>query len=178
MAPEPPSHSESGLNSLTQPMAFDSDSPTMVVDKEPSLSRSNSSVNILDPPPLPAALAGRPKRKDKGKGKEVETPPLRVKEEPKAISLNTSPEPPNNLVRRSEIHSLAELICFRQLNNEDHCSSCRSYGSLVYCDGCPRAFHFWCLDPPLESVDDDGDARWFCSTCVARKVITKRCTYF
>ncbi|KJA27336.1 hypothetical protein HYPSUDRAFT_35195 [Hypholoma sublateritium FD-334 SS-4] len=152
LAPEPPSHLESGLHSLSQPMAFDSDSPTMVVDKEPSLSRSNSSVNLLEPPPLLAAPAGRPKRKDKGKGKEVDSPPLRVKEEPKAISLNNSPEPQNNL-----------------LNNEDHCSSCRSYGSLVYCDGCPRAFHFWCLDPPLESVDDDGDARWFCSTCVARK---------
>ena len=56
-----------------------------------------------------------------------------------------------------------------QLNNEDHCSSCRSYGALVYCDGCPRAFHLWCLDPPMEGVDD-GDARWFCPTCAARKV--------
>lgn len=78
----------------------------MVVDKEPSLSRSNSSVNLLDPPPLLAAPTGRPKRKDKGKGKEVDSPPLRVKEEPKAISLNNSPEPPNNLVRRSEIQPL------------------------------------------------------------------------
>jgi len=24
----------------------------------------------------------------------------------------------------------------------------------------------------MENVDDDGDARWFCSTCVARKVVT------
>lgn len=106
LAPEPLSHLESGLNPLSQPMAFDSDSPTMVVDKEPSLSRSNSSVNLLDPPPLLAAPTGRPKRKDKGKGKEVDSPPLRVKEEPKAISLNNSPEPPNNLVRRSEIQPL------------------------------------------------------------------------
>ncbi|KAH9484194.1 hypothetical protein JR316_0003674 [Psilocybe cubensis] len=141
-----------GTNSIAQPIIIDSDSVNGGLDKEPSLSRSNSSVNLVDPPPPPPpAMRGRPKKKDKGKAKETDTPPLHVKEEPKPFSLLT-PEPPSNL-----------------LNNEDHCSSCRSYGSLVYCDGCPRAFHFWCLDPPMENVDDDGEARWFCSTCVARK---------
>ncbi|KDR81419.1 hypothetical protein GALMADRAFT_60173 [Galerina marginata CBS 339.88] len=147
---EPSVHVDIATSSLSQPIILDSDSVTAPMDKEPSISRSNSSLNLLDPPP-PPSMSGRPKRKDKGKAKEVDTPPLRVKEEPKSFSLLT-PEPPSNL-----------------LNNEDHCSACRSYGSLVYCDGCPRAFHFWCLDPPMENVDDDGDARWFCSTCVARK---------
>jgi hypothetical protein len=56
-----------------------------------------------------------------------------------------------------------------QGNNNDHCSSCRSNGALVYCDGCPRAFHLWCLDPPMESIDE-GDSRWFCPACVIKKV--------
>ncbi|KAF8906018.1 hypothetical protein CPB84DRAFT_1889744 [Gymnopilus junonius] len=138
-----------GTSSLAQPIVMDPNPATPLLDKEPSISRSNSSLNLHDP--LPPNMSGKPKRKDKGKAKETDTPPLRVKEEPKPFSLLT-PDPPSNL-----------------LNNEDHCSACLSYGSLVYCDGCPRAFHFWCLDPPMEDVDDDGDARWFCSTCVARK---------
>lgn len=41
----------------------------------------------------------------------------------------------------------------------------------MYCDGCPRAFHFWCLDPPMEAVDiPEGDMRWFCPSCTTRKV--------
>ncbi|PPQ86872.1 hypothetical protein CVT25_012591 [Psilocybe cyanescens] len=147
---EPSTSADLGTNSITHPIVVDLDLTTGIIDKELSVSRSNSSINLVEPPAAPN-MRGRPKRKDKGKAKEADTPPLHVKEEPKAFSLLT-PEPPSNL-----------------LNNEDHCSSCRSYGSLVYCDGCPRAFHFWCLDPPMENVDDDGDARWFCSTCVARK---------
>lgn len=58
---------------------------------------------------------------------------------------------------------------FLQIINEDHCSSCRSHGALVYCDGCPRAFHLWCLNPPMENIDE-GDSRWFCPACVIRKV--------
>lgn len=138
----------------SQSFQLESDSGPLNADKEASDSRSNSSLNLLDPPAaaVPAPV-GRPKRKDKGKAKEVDNPPLRVKEEPKSFSLHTPDVPnPNNL-----------------LFNEDHCSSCRSYGSLVYCDGCPRAFHFWCLDPPLEGVDDDRNAPWYCSTCMARK---------
>lgn len=139
---------ESGSTSTLQPILVDWDSCTMVIDDDLSLSRSNSSLNLQDPPQ--ASSSGRARRKDKGKGKEAETPPIRVKEEPKNISLHT-PEPVLNL-----------------LNNEDHCSSCRSHGALVYCDGCPRAFHLWCLDPPMEGVDE-GDSRWFCPNCTIQK---------
>ncbi|KAF8163129.1 hypothetical protein B0H34DRAFT_694213 [Crassisporium funariophilum] len=145
---DPPMYLDAGTSSASQPTMIEPDQATMVIDDEPSISRSNSSQNLQDT--APPITSGKPKRRDKGKEKEVDTPPLRVKEEPKAFSLN-SPEPPHNL-----------------LNNEDHCSSCRSYGALVYCDGCPRAFHLWCLDPPMEGVED-GEARWFCPSCVARK---------
>ena len=56
-------------------------------------------------------------------------------------------------------------------SNEDHCSACRSLGALVYCDGCPRAFHWLCLDPPMEATDlPEGESRWFCPACVLEQV--------
>ncbi|KAG6841200.1 hypothetical protein C0991_000862 [Blastosporella zonata] len=145
---ELPADSELASASSLNPIPVDSEPDTMAIDDEPSISRSNSSQNLLE---ATVSAIGRPKRKDKGKGKEVELAAVRVKEEPKAVSLHTPDPPHSNL-----------------LNNDDHCSSCRSYGALVYCDGCPRAFHLWCLDPPMESVDE-GDSRWFCPGCTIRK---------
>ena len=84
---------EAGTSSASQPILLESDSGTVVVDDEITISRSNSSFNLQDST-LPA-LGGKSKRKDKGKAKEEDTPPLRVKEEPKPFSLRT-PEPPNN----------------------------------------------------------------------------------
>ncbi|KAG6889787.1 hypothetical protein C0992_004205 [Termitomyces sp. T32_za158] len=123
--------------------------PDAMIEDEPSISRSNSSQNLQD---TTTSAVGRPKRKDKGKGKEPAV--VRVKEEPRPVSLHTPDPPQTNSVNL--------------LNNDDHCSSCRSFGALVYCDGCPRAFHLWCLDPPMESVDE-GDSRWFCPGCTIRK---------
>lgn len=69
----------------------------MVVDDEPSISRSNSLQNINEG--SFTGSVGRPRgtRRDKGKGKEIDTPSIRVKEEPKTVSL-LSPEPPLSLV--------------------------------------------------------------------------------
>ncbi|KAJ3737430.1 hypothetical protein DFJ43DRAFT_1048031 [Lentinula guzmanii] len=128
------------------PSADDSDI-TMIIDDEPSASHSDSSQNIVDQ--SSQGMNTRGKTKDKGKGKEIEVP-MRIKEEPQTLSLR-SPEPQVDL-----------------LNNNDHCSACRSQGALVYCDGCPRAFHLWCLDPPMESIDE-GDSRWFCPACTGPK---------
>ncbi|RDB21491.1 Uncharacterized protein C2F7.07c [Hypsizygus marmoreus] len=148
-AVDPSADSEAHSTSTLNQISGDFEPYTMVIDDELSISRSNSSHNLQEG--TSTAVGGRPRRKDKGKGKEVDSSTVRVKEEPKQIFLHT-PEPP-----------LSNL-----LNNEDHCSSCRSYGALVYCDGCPRAFHLWCLNPPIESVDE-GDSRWFCPSCMIRK---------
>ncbi|KAF8892670.1 hypothetical protein BD779DRAFT_1510246 [Infundibulicybe gibba] len=136
---------ESAPPPAAQSASLDSDSYLMITDGGLIATRSTSSTNPQEGTSV--NLNGRPKRRDKGKAKEID-PPIRVKEEPKVISLHT-PEPPFNL-----------------LNNEDHCSSCRSNGALVYCDGCPRAFHLWCLDPPMETVDE---GEWFCPSCLIRK---------
>ncbi|KAK0210452.1 hypothetical protein DFS33DRAFT_1293248 [Desarmillaria ectypa] len=130
------------------PSAPGADWPMTGIDDDvPVLSRSASSQNLQELPST--STNGRLKRKDKGKGREIETSAVRVKEEPSMISL-LSPEPGH------------------LMTNQDHCSACRQLGKLVYCDGCPRAFHLWCLDPPMESVDE-GDSRWFCPACNIRK---------
>ncbi|KAG6878772.1 hypothetical protein C0993_008071 [Termitomyces sp. T159_Od127] len=142
---EHPVDSDLASASSLNPIPVDLE-PDAMIEDEPSISRSNSSQNLQD---TATSAVGRPKRKDQGKGKE--TAVVRVKEEPRPVSLHT-PDPPQT----------------NSLNNDDHCSSCRSHGALVYCDGCPRAFHLWCLDPPMESVDE-GDSRWFCPGCTIRK---------
>ncbi|KIK63801.1 hypothetical protein GYMLUDRAFT_57453 [Collybiopsis luxurians FD-317 M1] len=111
------------------------DTEIMIMDDESSsLPPPTSLQNIVDQSSHVTSTRG--KKKDKGKGKEVENP-VRIKEEPQTVSLR-SPEP--------------------QFDN---------LGALVYCDGCPRAFHLWCLDPPMESVDE-GDSRWFCPACTTK----------
>ncbi|KAK7043730.1 hypothetical protein VNI00_008342 [Paramarasmius palmivorus] len=137
---------ESATGSQPPPTSADTDGQSITEIPQP-LSRSDSIQSItMDSKP---ETSGRPRRKDKGKAREVE-PAVRIKEEPKQVNLNT-PEPVSNLG-----------------NNNDHCSSCRSHGALVYCDGCPRAFHLWCLDPPMESIDE-GDSNWFCPACTKAK---------
>ncbi|KAG1769455.1 hypothetical protein EV702DRAFT_698614 [Suillus placidus] len=123
---------------------------------ELSISRATSAPALDEPlppqlpPPVVSNGRGRP-RKDKGKGKETDKHSVKIKEEPMAM-YSLSPDPSLGLL------------------NEDHCSSCRSLGALVYCDGCPRAFHLWCLDPPMETVDlPELGERWFCPSCTIRK---------
>ncbi|KAF8078188.1 hypothetical protein FPV67DRAFT_1686608 [Lyophyllum atratum] len=78
---DPLADSELASASTSHPIPVDFELDTMVVDDEPSISRSNSSHNLQEVAPVTAT--GRPKRKDKGKAKEVEPAMVRVKEEPK-----------------------------------------------------------------------------------------------
>jgi hypothetical protein len=86
-----------GDASILPPVPVDVESYTMVVDDEPSISRSNSFVNMQEA--ISAHSTGRSRRKEKGKAKETEPSGVRVKEEPKSISLH-SPEPSINVVRQ------------------------------------------------------------------------------
>jgi hypothetical protein len=89
---------ESGSASILAPVLIDGESYTMVVDDELLASRSNSFVNTQEE--TSANLAGRSRRKEKGKAKEKTEPSdVRVKEEPRSISLH-SPEPSNSVVRQ------------------------------------------------------------------------------
>ncbi|EMD38685.1 hypothetical protein CERSUDRAFT_113863 [Gelatoporia subvermispora B] len=125
----------------------DADTIMVPIDSDdPMLSRSNSVFHVDEPHSVSATTRRGAPRKDKGKGREKDVV-VRVKEEPNTVSLSMTELGPG-------------------LPNEDHCSSCRSLGSLVYCDGCPRAFHLWCLDPPMAASDlPEGDERWYCPAC-------------
>lgn len=83
-----------------------------------------------------------------------------------------------------------------QLNN-DYCETCHGHGRFLCCDGCPRSFHFACVNPPLD-VDEmpfpngtllpkrkgdakndpraaraDADDSWFCQVCFAARLPPK-----
>ena len=140
-------------------------------------SRSNSVSNMDESTPQAEIQVNGTERfvtrRDKGKGKEKEKGVAngRATEEPLAITynLNEFGPPPVRIAILSFLVAVAEVVCFKA--NEDHCSSCQSFGSLVYCDGCPRAFHLWCLDPPMEPQDlPEGEKRWFCPACVVQQV--------
>ncbi|KAL2082105.1 hypothetical protein ACEWY4_021923 [Coilia grayii] len=46
--------------------------------------------------------------------------------------------------------------------NDDECAVCKDGGELICCDGCPRAFHLGCLDPPLTCIPSGS---WRCGLC-------------
>lgn len=54
-----------------------------------------------------------------------------------------------------------------QDDNDDYCSSCGGNGELLCCDGCTRAFHLNCVDPPL--FEDRMPADWFCNVCLGER---------
>lgn len=63
---------------------------------------------------------------------------------------------------------LIVLFCYSQPNN-DYCETCGGKGHFLCCDGCPRSFHFTCLDPPLD-LDEVPTESWYCKVCEAARV--------
>ncbi|KAK9896650.1 hypothetical protein P389DRAFT_82470 [Cystobasidium minutum MCA 4210] len=55
-----------------------------------------------------------------------------------------------------------------QLPNNDYCETCGGKGHFLCCDGCPRSFHFTCLDPPLD-LDEVPTESWYCKVCEAAR---------
>ena len=49
-------------------------------------------------------------------------------------------------------------------NNNDWCEACNGSGSFLCCEGCPRSFHFACLEPPMDPCALPESA-WFCAMC-------------
>ena len=60
------------------------------------------------------------------------------------------------------------MLCCKHSENNDYCFTYSGTGYLLCCDGCDRAFHFTCLDPPLdEKATLDGP--WLCHACKGEK---------
>ncbi|KAL3419138.1 phd-finger domain-containing protein [Phlyctema vagabunda] len=98
--------------------------------------------------------ASRPSRKPKsGTG-------LRVKLSPMKKKGGTAGIPRAGGERSPVGNSTAQQA---QTEHDDFCSACGGNGELVCCDGCLRAFHYKCVDPPMieEALPED----WFCFDC-------------
>jgi len=55
--------------------------------------------------------------------------------------------------------------------HDNYCSACGGSGQLVLCDGCARAFHFCCNDPPFtEAERNDEETPFVCRVCSMRNV--------
>jgi hypothetical protein len=59
-------------------------------------------------------------------------------------------------------------------SNNEYCETCRGVGHFICCDGCPRSFHFACINPPLDidelpSTVGDANDTWYCNVCKANR---------
>ncbi|KAK9469335.1 hypothetical protein V1512DRAFT_231685 [Lipomyces arxii] len=52
--------------------------------------------------------------------------------------------------------------------NDDFCSACGGIGRFLCCEGCPRSFHFTCVDPPYDE-DNLPDGAWYCKSCYVKR---------
>ncbi|KAM3454477.1 hypothetical protein MY3296_002934 [Beauveria thailandica] len=51
-------------------------------------------------------------------------------------------------------------------DNDEFCSACGNAGDVLCCDGCPRSFHFECVNlAQSEDLPDD----WYCNECLVRR---------
>ncbi|KAG9286228.1 hypothetical protein G9A89_014214 [Geosiphon pyriformis] len=48
--------------------------------------------------------------------------------------------------------------------NHELCDACHGAGHLICCDGCPRAYHFTCVNPPLD-YKAPPPGNWYCKVC-------------
>ncbi|KAG7887496.1 hypothetical protein KL936_004193 [Ogataea polymorpha] len=58
------------------------------------------------------------------------------------------------------------------VHNQDFCAACGLPGLFICCEGCPRSFHFQCLNPPAS--EDDLPDHWYCNECVASRQKPKK----
>ncbi|XP_071347960.1 autoimmune regulator [Trachinotus anak] len=68
---------------------------------------------------------------------------------------------------RNTFHHKGETTTGMVHYNDDECAVCKDGGELICCDGCPRAFHLTCLDPPLTSIPSGS---WQCERCCGNRV--------
>ncbi|GMK53711.1 hypothetical protein CspeluHIS016_0102970 [Cutaneotrichosporon spelunceum] len=56
-----------------------------------------------------------------------------------------------------------------EIVNQDFCSACRGIGRFLCCDGCPRSFHFMCLEPPFRIDELPESETWYCNKCASER---------
>ncbi|CAG5896719.1 unnamed protein product [Menidia menidia] len=68
---------------------------------------------------------------------------------------------------KTTFHHQGETTTSTTHCNDDECAVCKDGGELICCDGCPRAFHLACLEPPLTSIPSGP---WQCEWCCGHKL--------
>ena len=152
---------------LTQPRPPTSASRKRKQDDEDSIHSATSSHGELLIPPPPGARATSRRTTPDPSGR----PTKRLK----AARVKMSPEKKRKFgitatgrigSRKGTKSSYAEEI--EVDNNEDACTACGGNGKLLCCDNCPSAFHFSCVDPPLDE-DNPPEGEWLCNKCESKK---------
>jgi hypothetical protein len=85
-------------------------------------------------------------------------------------SLNCSKETALINYYRWKSSSPSRPLQYLKMKQERHkesdvCEICDTGGALIVCDRCNKAYHLYCLAPPLTDIPE-GD--WFCSECTTR----------
>jgi len=71
--------------------------------------------------------------------------------------------------------SITSLILSESQSDDTHvCNSCKEPGWLICCEGCERAFHSHCLDPPLTMGNSMLEDAYYCHVCLARRQPPKK----
>ncbi|KAG2188122.1 hypothetical protein INT44_000873 [Umbelopsis vinacea] len=54
--------------------------------------------------------------------------------------------------------------------SNDNCETCGGVGEFICCEGCPKVFHFVCVEPPMDGKDVANiKGKWFCTECRAKR---------
>ncbi|KAI5451412.1 hypothetical protein NCC49_001718 [Naganishia albida] len=94
------------------------------------------------------------------------------------VSTDTSPYAIGRIQKGKGKAKINSASAPEAVQNNDYCAACLGIGSFLCCDGCPRSFHFICLDPPLTKDELPDEDKWYCKACrAARRPKTYRSPY-
>lgn len=99
---------------------------------------------------------GRPPKRRTTRARLIESPS-------KSRDAVTAGIPGTRTINTTDEHLGTETRSEKSENN-DYCEACGGQGYLLCCDGCDRAFHLSCCDPPLENTAP-LDAPYYCHHC-------------
>ena len=135
-------------------------------DDEASVhSAASSHGELLIPPPPGARATSRGTTPNPSERPAKRTKTARVKMSPEKKKRTVVTGTGRTSGRRAAKASYAEEV--EVDHNEDVCTACGGGGKLLCCDHCPSAFHFNCVDPPLDE-DNPPEGEWLCNSCQSK----------